>query len=147
MLYLFFKWLHIVAVISWMAGILYLIRLFVHHRERGTTSRENHELLSMMESKLYRVITFPAMVVAWVAAISMLVLNPSLLSGLWLQIKLGCVVLLTLVTCYCGHHLASFAKYQSADVHSGKFYRVFNELPTILMFVIVWMVVFKPFSL
>ena len=78
--FLFFKWLHIIAVISWMAGILYLFRLFVYHAEKGQKSEENHELLTLMEKRLYRYITLPAMAISWVAGLAMLHYMPSFMS-------------------------------------------------------------------
>src|SRR5262245_11898390 len=98
MAYLFFKWLHFIALISWMAGILYLFRLFVNHRER-VKSDDAHELLVGMELRLYRYITTPAMLATFAGGIMMIVLNPGIIKGAgWLHLKLLCVLGLAGIT-------------------------------------------------
>jgi putative membrane protein len=143
-MYLWMKWLHIVAVISWMAGILYLYRLLIYHRERGVSSREIHELLSLMEYRLYSYITRPAMWVALVAGLVMIWLNQSLLSGGWLHVKLMAVVLLIGAT-QAGGKLSRVAAKSPETLPSSKALRFANEVPTVLMLVIVGLVVFKSF--
>ncbi len=143
-MYLWLKWLHIIAVISWMAGILYLYRLFINHRERGVTSRDNHELLSLMEFRLYRYITIPAMTVSMIAGLGMIALNMEMLQTGWLQIKLMTVLLLIIATMYAGH-LRLLAAKDPTLLPSSKALRWANEIPTILMMIIVGMVVFKAF--
>lgn len=127
-----------------MAGILYLIRLFVYHRERGFHSQENHELLKIMEERLFKFITIPAMVLSWVAGLGMIALNPSLLHGHWLHAKLGFVVILTITTLVCRSFILQLAKREQASP-SGKMFRIINEIPTFLMLAILWLVIFKPF--
>jgi putative membrane protein len=141
--YLLSKWLHIVAVISWMAGILYLLRLFVYHQEKGHASADVHNLLSLMERRLLYYITHPAMGVSWIAGLAMIVQQPVLMRGGWLHSKLALVLLLTGVTIYAGRLHKRLARGES--VLSGKALRFLNELPTILMIGIVGLVVLKPF--
>jgi putative membrane protein len=143
-LYLWMKWLHIVSVISWMAGILYLYRLLIYHRERGVTSAEIHDLLRLMEYRLYRYITVPAMVIAAVAGGSMIALSPGLMDGGWLWLKLVFVLGLIASTIYAGR-IVRFASENPGTLPTSRFLRIANEVPTILMFVIVGLVVFKAF--
>ena len=142
--FLFFKWLHIIAVISWMAGILYLFRLFVYHAEKGQKSEENHELLTLMEKRLYRYITLPAMVISWVAGLAMLHYMPSFMSQGWMHAKFFLVVLLTGATHYGGALHKKFAA-RSSKTPGSKFLRIFNEVPTLLVMAIVFLVVYKMF--
>ncbi|MFK7827102.1 MAG: CopD family protein [Oligoflexales bacterium] len=143
-MYLFWKWLHIVAIISWMAGILYLYRLLIYHTERGRDNQDIHDLLALMEKRLYKYITIPAMVVSWIAGLSMIAINQVLLTQVWLISKLAFVILLTGSTLYAGKVLKSFAKKQDPYL-SGKTLRILNEVPTLLMMIIVAMVIFRPF--
>ncbi len=134
--------LHLVAVISWMAGILYLYRLIVYH------VAESEELVRgrfrIMERRLYRAITLPAMGVAALAGAGLISLDPQYyLRAHWLQVKLGLVVLLVASTIHAGqlaHRLAT-----NRPVGSERRYRVLNEVPTLLMIAIVVLVVFRPF--
>jgi putative membrane protein len=142
-LYLFCKWLHLIAVISWMAGILYLYRLYVNHSEHGHKP-DNHELLTGMEYRLYRYITRPAMVVAWLAGLGMIALNTGLLQLGWLHAKLFCLVLLTAATIYAGRLQRRFAA-RDAALPTSRQLRLWNEVPTLLMLVIVGLAVFRPF--
>lgn len=144
MVYLFSKWLHIIAVISWMAGILYLFRIFVYQAERGSQSADNHALLCVMAERLYRYITVPAMLVAWLAGLAMLAQQPSLLSFGWMHSKLLAVLLLSGATGYAGGLRRKFA-HKTPGLPSGRTLRLVNEIPTLLMLVIVAMVVFRPF--
>ncbi len=143
MFYLILKSVHLVAIISWMAGILYLFRLFVNHAEKGLVDENIHRLLCSMEEKLYRFITVPAMSCAWMAAIAMIVLVPGLLGGRWLHFKLLFVILLSAFTIYGGQLLRRF-KNRHPQLPSGKTLRILNEVPTLLMIVIVLLVVFRP---
>jgi len=143
-LYLTFKTLHIVAIISWLAGVLYLYRLFIYHAEWGTKSNDNHNMLVVMERRLMFNITHPAMAVAWFAGLGMIALNPSLMKQGWLHTKLLFVVLLTIVT-ILAVRLHKKLKNKEALKLSGKQLRFLNEVPTILMIVIVGLVVFRPF--
>jgi putative membrane protein len=143
-MYLWMKWLHIVTVISWMAGILYLYRLFIYHREKGVESQQIHELLCVMEYRLYRYITVPAMIVAAIAGFTMIYLTPSLLDGKWLHVKLLFVVMLVVSTLAAGR-IHKRAAVDANTLPTSKALRFANEVPTVLMFIIVGMVVFKAF--
>lgn len=141
MLYRIVMSLHIVAVISWMAGTLYLIRLFVYHA--AEKERVVKERFVMMEDKLYRIITVPAMVVAFGLGLTMLILNPILWKAPWMHAKLFFVLCLIGVTVYSGKVLREFRA--GSSPHPEKFFRLFNELPTLLMIFIVFLVILKPF--
>src|SRR5579871_2351725 len=136
-----FKSLHIVAVISWMAGVLYLYRLVVYHvAEREEVVRAR---LAVMERRLWRAITLPAMVAAILFGGAMVALDPSLLRAHWLHSKLGLVALLVAATLYARR--ASRRLADGRAVASERHFRVANEIPTLLMILIVLLVVFKPF--
>lgn len=139
------KAFHIMAVIAWMAGLFYLPRLFVHHVERAPVGSEMSETFKMMEYKLLRVIMNPAMIAAWILGL-MMILTPgvaSLASDGWLHVKLAAVVAMTAFHMW----LAAHTKRLEADGPrvAGRIYRIMNEVPTLLMVVIVIMVVVKPF--
>ena len=139
--YLLFKSLHIIAVISWMAGLLYLPRIFVYHAEAHHESQK--EVFKIMEKKLYNYIMMPAMLVSWLFGVLLIhSLGFSVFSELWMQIKIVAVLLLTHYHFYLGKHLRLFAG--SENQKSSKFFRIINEIPTILLIVIVFVVVFKP---
>jgi putative membrane protein len=141
--YLFFKWFHLIAVISWMAGILYLYRLLIYLVEKGE-NQEIHSLLSLMATRLYRYITRPAMIAAYAGGIGMLVVSPGLLSLGWLHAKIACIFGLTWATLYAGHLVRQgFQKTQLLP--SSRSLRFLNEVPTLLMLVIVALAVFRPF--
>ena len=144
MIYLVWKTLHIIAVISWMAGILYLYRLFVYHREWGSKSEDNHKMLTVMEHRLMYYITHPAMGLSWIAGISMIVNNPMLMKQGWFHAKLTCVVLLTASTIFASRLHKKFKNKQPVSL-SGKQLRFLNEVPTLLMILIVSLVVLRPF--
>ena len=139
------KWLHIAAVMSWMAGLFYLPRLFVYHAERGKAGSELSETLKIMEFKLLNLIMKPAMYVTWATGLSLAV-SPQIggFSGNgWLHAKLGFVVAMTVFHVFCARWRQDFAT--ESNTRSGRFYRISNEAPTVLMLLIVAMVVFKPF--
>ncbi len=144
MMYLMFKWLHIVFVISWMAGLLYLIRLFVYHSEVQNKSQDNHDLLAKMELRNLKIITVPAMVLTWATGITMIISDPSLLhSGKWLHYKILFVLVLSGVTGYAGKLRKNFLN-PHYKAPSSKVLRIFNEIPALIMIVIVALVIFKP---
>lgn len=136
------KALHLIAVISWMAGLLYLPRLFVYHADADKGS-ELAETLKIMERKLLRVIMNPAMVVVWLTGGLMLYANPDLLRHGFMHVKLTMVILMT------GFHhvLGKWRKIFLRDENRrpAKFYRQVNEIPTVLMIIIVVMIVVRPF--
>lgn len=140
--YLWIKALHVIAVIAWMAGILYLPRLFVYHAqaEKGSPSSETFKV---MEAKLYRIIMTPAMIVAWVCGLSMIAMNPALMSSGWLPVKLLFVFGITVVHFLMNGWRQDFAR--DVNRRSQKFFRIANEVPTLAMMVIVVMVIVRPF--
>ena len=141
MLYLWLKALHIIAVISWMAGMLYLPRLFVYHAAAKPGS-EQSETFKVMEQRLYRFIMGPAMAVTWIAGI-VLVLQGQWFTAGWFHAKLVLVVAMTVMHGLLGHWLNEFAF--DRNTHSQKFYRIANEIPTVLLIFIVILVTVKPF--
>lgn len=140
--YLWIKALHVAAVISWLAGLFYLPRLFVYHAD-AVAGSELSETLKIMERKLLRVIMNPAMIVTWLAGGAMIWANPALLQGGWLHAKLTLVVVLTVFHHALGRWRKAFLA--DANAHSHKFYRKINEIPTILMIGIVILVIVRPF--
>jgi putative membrane protein len=134
--------LHVISVIAWMAGMLYLPRLYVYHADAEKGS-DKSETFKVMERRLLRGIINPAMVATFVFGILMIVGNPALLHLGWFHVKLGCVVLLTGV-----HGLyARWRKVFERDENTrpATFYRWWNEVPAVLMVIIVFMVIVKPF--
>ena len=134
--------LHLIAVISWMAGILYLFRLFVYHA--AETESVVKDRFKVMERKLYRIILMPAMVVALLLGIGMLVLNPILLQAPWMHLKLTFALTLIGVSHYAGRCLKEFEK--GHRPHSERTFRILNEVPTLLMIFIVFLVILRPFT-
>lgn len=133
---------HIIGIISWMAGILYLFRLFVYHCEE--TESVVKARFTVMERKLYRYITLPAMIVSVLAGLGMLALAPALLSQGWLHAKLLLVFALILTTGYASTIHKNLV--ENNNQLSSKQLRLLNELPTLLMVFIVIFVIIKPFS-
>lgn len=140
--YMWLKALHLVSVIAWMAGLLYLPRLFVYHCEAEPGSQMS-ETFKTMERKLLRVIMNPAMIAAWSFAVLMLVADPSLFKQGWMHVKLTCVILMTVLHMACSKWRKTFERDENA--RPAKFYRIWNEVPAVLMIVIVVMVIVKPF--
>ena len=139
--YLIFKSLHLIAVISWMAGLLYLPRIFVYHSENNNEIIMN--VFKTMERKLFYYIMTPAMILSWLFGfVLILEIGPNQLFVLWLQLKLILVVLLTIYHFYLGLLLSAFKKKKNKK--SSRFYRYINEIPTLLLILIVFIVIFKP---
>lgn len=133
---------HVISVIAWMAGLLYLPRLYVYHCDAKIGS-DMSETFKIMEARLLRIIMNPAMISAWVFALLMIYAQPTLFENGWMHVKFLCVVILSIL------HMV-FAKWRkefSADSNkrSSKFYRIWNEVPAVLMAIIVIMAVAKPF--
>ena len=140
--YLTFKALHLIAVISWMAGLLYLPRIFVYHAETKENKGQS-ETFKLMEKRLYFYIMNPAMILSWVFGILLIHYQGIISLGfLWMKIKLGLVIILT------GYHfylLAVLKDFQiDNNTKSSKFFRIINEVPTILLIIIIFVVIFKP---
>ena len=139
--YLLYKSLHLIAVISWMAGLLYLPRIFVYHSE--ATHISQREIFKVMEKKLFNYIMTPAMVLSWIFGLLLIhSLGFSIFSELWMQIKGVAILLLTHYHFYLRRFIISFRN--NENTKSSKFYRIINEIPTILLITIVIAVVFKP---
>jgi len=140
-LYLLFKSLHLIAVISWMAGLLYLPRIFVYHSETNHDLQKN--VFKIMERKLYNYIMMPAMLLTWLFGILLIhSIGFSAFSELWMQIKIILVLILTYYHFLLGKYLDAFAA--NNNNKSSKFFRIINEIPTIILIVVVFVVVFKP---
>ncbi len=140
-LYLLFKSLHLVAVISWMAGLLYLPRIFVYHSEANHETQK--DIFKTMERRLYNYIMMPAMLLSWIFGVLLIhSLGFSVFAELWMQIKTICVIILTYYHFLLGKYLSDFAI--NDNKKSSKYYRIINEVPTIILIVVVFVVVFKP---
>ncbi|MEC9432870.1 MAG: protoporphyrinogen oxidase HemJ [Pseudomonadota bacterium] len=144
-LYPWFKAIHVMSVIAWMAALLYLPRLFVYHAERGTPGSELSETFKVMERKLLRGIMNPAMISSWIFGLLTLAsLGPGFLAhSPWLHAKLLLVVLMTGYHMACARFRRDFA--EDANTRSGRFYRMINEIPALLMVGIVILVIVQPF--
>ncbi len=140
--YLLFKSLHLISVISWMAGLLYLPRIFVYHAENKDDSKTS-EVFKIMERKLYFYIMMPAMIFSWLFGLILIhSIGFQQLAQTWMIIKIASVLLLTIYHFYLGKTLNQFKIDQNNRSH--KFYRLINEIPTILLILIVFIVIFKP---
>lgn len=140
--YLAIKALHVVAVIAWMAAMFYLPRLYVYHADAKAGS-ELSETLKIMERRLLRIILNPAMIAAWLFGGLMIIAQPDLLQQGWLHVKLSCLVLMQIVHALYARWRKDFQR--DENKYSAKFYRLWNEVPTFLMIVVVFMVIVKPF--
>ena len=139
--YLLFKSLHLIAVISWMAGLLYLPRIFVYHSENDNEIIKN--VFKTMERKLYYYIMTPAMLLSWLFGLALIhEVGFEQIASFWLQLKLIFVILLTIYHFYLGVLLNKFKFDQNNK--TSKFYRYINEIPTLLLILIVFVVIFKP---
>ena len=141
-IYLLFKSLHLISVIFWMAGLLYLPRIFVYHSEKKN-HQNTSEIFKTMEKKLFNYIMMPAMILTWLFGL-LLVSSLGFLVFLefWMQAKVVFVLLLTFYHFYLGRCVKLFSINQ--NLNSSKFYRIINEVPTILLILTVFIVIFKP---
>ena len=140
-LYLLFKSLHLIAVISWMAGLLYLPRIFVYHSEADHESQK--KIFKIMEKKLYNYIMMPAMLLSWLFGILLIhSLGFQILLELWMQIKTIAIIILTYYHFTLRKYLNDFAIENNQK--TSKFFRIYNEIPTILLIVVIFVVIFKP---
>ena len=141
-LYLIIKSLHLIAVISWMAGLLYLPRIFVYHVE-NYEKKETTDIFEIMEKRLYNFIMRPAMLFAWIFGIVLIYINGlDTLANLWMQIKLVLVIILSVYHEYLGKCLMHLKN--RTNTKTAKFYRYMNEVPTVLLILIVFVVIIKP---
>ena len=140
--YLLFKSLHLISVISWMAGLLYLPRIFVYHAE-NSDDKKISDVFKIMEKKLYFYIMTPAMILSWIFGLLLIhSIGFQQLGQTWMVLKIIFVIFLSLYHFYLGKTLKQFKLDQ--NTHSHKFYRLINEIPTILLILIVFVVIFKP---
>ena len=140
--YLLFKSLHLIAVISWMAGLLYLPRIFVYHAENNDDKKIS-DVFKIMEKKLYFYIMTPAMILSWIFGLLLIhSIGFQQLGQTWMVLKIIFVIFLSLYHFYLGKTLKQFKIDQ--NTHSHKFYRLINEIPTILLILIVFVAIFKP---
>ena len=139
--YLILKSLHLISLISWMAGLLYLPRIFVYHSE--TTKDDVHEVFKIMERRLFVYIMNPAMILSWLFGFLLLhTIGIGSLKETWMISKLILVISLTFYHFFLFNCLNRFAV--KNNNYSPKFFRIINEVPTILLIVIIFLVVFKP---
>lgn len=142
-MYLWLKVIHIIFMVSWMAVLFYLPRLFVYHAE-NKDNLNFIKVVKIMEKKLFYFIGIPAFLLTFISGISMIILNPELLkSGGWLHAKIAFVILLSIFFFHNEYIRRKFEK----DIcnKSGKFFRMYNEVPTILLILIVILVIIRPF--
>ena len=140
--YLLFKSLHLISVISWMVGLLYLPRIFVYHVE-NINDQSSSNIFKTMERKLYFYIMIPAMILSWILGLILIfIIGFDILLTLWIQIKLLLIVLLTFYHFYLGYFLNKLKSNQNTK--TSRFFRIINEIPTILLILIVFIVIFKP---
>ena len=140
--YLLFKSLHLIAVISWMAGLLYLPRIFVYHVE-NLEKKEAIKIFEIMERRLYFYIMRPAMIATWLFGLILIYINGlEVFSELWMHLKLTLVIFLTIYHEYLGTCLKSLKL--KTNTKTSKFFRIINEVPTIILILIIFIVIFKP---
>ena len=143
--YLLFKSIHLIAVISWMAGLLYLPRIFVYHSD-AVLNNKSEDLTStfkVMERRLFIYIMNPAMILSWIFGVLLIhIIGIENVSFLWLQLKLLFVIILTIYHFFLFECLRKFS--ENNNSYSSRFYRIINEIPTVLLIGIVLVVVFKP---
>ena len=144
-LYQIAKSLHLIGMVSWMAGVFYLVRIMVNHAEALKIEGPTQDILapqySKMEWKAYKIIAVPALVITWSSGTTMLCLQPALMTQGWMQVKLLLLIIFTVYTHYCQTHIKLLAakKVPSSPVY----YRVMNEIPTIILVLIVFLGVFR----
>tara|TARA_Y100000741_G_scaffold281216_1_gene221047 strand:+ start:443 stop:877 length:435 start_codon:yes stop_codon:yes gene_type:complete len=140
--YLLFKSLHLIAVVSWMAGLLYLPRIFVYHVE-NKEKKETTNIFEVMERRLFFYIMRPAMIFTWVFGLILIHLNGiEIFNQLWMQIKIVLVILLSIYNEYLGRCLTALKN--SSNTNSAKFFRIINEIPTLILIIVVFLAIFKP---
>ena len=141
-IYLTLKALHLIAVISWMAGLLYLPRIFVYHVENNNDQNTSN-IFKVMERKLYFYIMMPAMILSWILGLLLIgSIGFDQLASKWLQIKLILVFILTIYHLFLGYYLRKFALNENEK--SAKFFRIINEIPTVLLILIIFVIIYKP---
>ena len=140
-LYLTFKAIHIIAVVSWMVGLLYLPRLFVYHVENNNEQTSN--IFKVMEKRLMKIIMNPAMIITWITGLSIWwILGLETIFSLWLSLKFILVLALSGYHGFLSKCLKDFEL--DRNIRSSKFFRFINEIPTIILIIVVFLVIFKP---
>jgi putative membrane protein len=140
--YLLFKCLHLIAGVSWLAGLLYLPRIFVYHVE-NKEKKEATDIFEVMERKLFFYIMRPAMIFTWVFGLILIYLNGiEIFAQLLFQIKIVLIVLLSAYNDFLGKCLVSLKN--STNTRSAKFFRIINEIPTVILIIVVFLAIFKP---
>lgn len=144
-MYLYLKSLHLIFVITWFAGLFYMVRLFVYHTEAKDKTEPEQSILikqyQLMQRRLWYIITYPSAILATLFAVILLVMNPALLQMGWMHIKLFFVVLLWLYHLKC--HQLFLQLQQNITKHSSSFYRVWNEVATLILFAVIFLVILK----
>ena len=143
--YLLFKSIHLIAVISWMVGLLYLPRIFVYHSEAVENNKSEDLMFTfkIMERRLFIYIMNPAMIVSWIFGILLIhTIGIDNFGSIWFQLKLVFIIILTIYHFFLFQCLRKFA--ENTNTYSPKFYRIINEIPTVLLIGIILVVVFKP---
>jgi putative membrane protein len=141
MLYLWLKAFHVISVIAWMAGMLYLPRLFVYHCDTAPQSKQS-EMFKIMEGRLLKIIINPAMIATWVLGLTLVVMG-GFEKSLWMQIKFALVIVMSALHGFYVRWCKDFAA--DRNKHTARFYRIMNEIPALLMVGIVILVILKPF--
>lgn len=143
--YNYLKALHLIFVITWFAGLFYMVRLFVYHTEAKDKPEPEQSILikqyQIMESRLWNIITFPSALLATIFAVMLLILNPILLEMGWMHVKLGFVILLWIYHLKC--HFIYKELQKNITKYSSTFYRIWNEVATLLLFSIIFLVILK----
>ena len=143
--YLLFKSIHLIAVISWMAGLLYLPRIFVYHSE-AVSNNKSEDLMStfkVMERRLFIYIMNPAMIISWIFGVLLIhTIGIDNFGSLWLQLKVHMVLVLTIYHFFLFQCMRKFA--ENNNPYSARFYRIINEIPTILLILIIFIIIYKP---
>ena len=140
--YLLFKSLHLIAVISWMVGLLYLPRIFVYHVE-NMDNEKTSRIFKTMEKRLMLYIMNPAMTLSWLFGILLILSHGTeIYSSLWVQLKLSLVIILTVYHYILGGYLKKFEK--NENIKTAKFFRIINEIPTVLLILIIFIIIYKP---
>ena len=143
--YLLFKSIHLIAVISWMAGLLYLPRIFVYHSE-AIKNNKSEDLIStfkIMEKRLFIFIMNPAMLASWIfGGLLISTIGVDNFGAIWLQLKMVFVIILTMYHFFLLQCLRKFN--ENKNYYTPKFYRIINEIPTVLLIAIIFIIVFKP---
>ena len=140
--YLLFKSLHLIAVISWMAGLLYLPRIFVYHVE-NKEKKEATDIFELMEKRLFFYIMRPAMLLSWVFGLILIYINGvEIFLQLWFQIKFVLMIFLSGYNEYLGKCFVTLRN--STNTRSSKFFRIINEVPTVILIIVVFLAIFKP---